>query len=275
MPVLRPSANLHASLPNVSMLSSRTPAVKEPAAFSSALATRAGQAIEDGVKGRAMAYKPVPGGSGGFTSQGLMPGAEEAQLQGLLLLPAVRRRTLPPVQKKESSPAQEMNVNPRFRPPSARTLLRQTLRAALIGLPSAPRSDHDVAGQLAGSPTDRPPALPGLTYIIRGLDVSAFPGLTIMTAIDRCGVEPDYVFWPGEVTSPVLLLALHYYLFWAALWAVLLGLARPDLRALAHAVRLVGLARRCSRRTSRPPVWSSHSGPAAPCLECPDCSCGT
>jgi hypothetical protein len=38
--------------------------------------------------------------------------SEEAQLQGLLLLPVVRRGTLPPLPKKELPPAQEMNWNP-------------------------------------------------------------------------------------------------------------------------------------------------------------------
>ncbi len=121
-----------------------------------------------------------------------------------------------------------MNVNPRFRPPSARTLLRQTLRAALIGLViGAAFGIMTSLGSWLSHQTDRPPALPGLIYIIRGLDVSAFPGMTIMTAIDRRGVEPDYVFSPGEVTSPALLLALFNALFWAALWALLLAWPGP------------------------------------------------
>ncbi len=119
-------------------------------------------------------------------------------------------------------------MNPRFRPPSPKTLLRQTLRAALIGLIiGAAFGIMTLLGSWLAHQSDRPPALPGLSYIIRGLDVSAFPGMTIMTAIDRRGVESDYVFSPGEVTSPVLVLVLFNALFWAALWAVLLAWPGP------------------------------------------------
>jgi len=119
-------------------------------------------------------------------------------------------------------------VNPRFRAPSAKTLLRQTLRAALIGLIiGAAFGILTALGSWLSHQSDSPPTLPGLNYIIRGLDVSAFPGMTIATAIDRRGVEPDYVFSPGEVTSPILVLALCNALFWAALWALLLAWPGP------------------------------------------------
>jgi len=121
-----------------------------------------------------------------------------------------------------------MNRNPRLRPPSAKSLLRQSLRAALIGvIIGAAFGILTSLGSWASHQSDRPPTLPGLTYIIRGLDVSAFPGVTIVTSIDRRGVEPDYVFSPGEVTSPVLVLALCNALFWAALWALLLAWPGP------------------------------------------------
>ncbi|MGD1000558.1 MAG: hypothetical protein ABSA67_07655 [Candidatus Brocadiia bacterium] len=119
-------------------------------------------------------------------------------------------------------------MNPRFRAPSAKTLLRQTLRAALIGLIiGAAFGILTALGSWLSHQSDSPPTLPGLNYIIRGLDVSAFPGMTIATAIDRRGVEPDYVFSPGEVTSPILVLALCNALFWAALWALLLAWPGP------------------------------------------------
>jgi len=114
------------------------------------------------------------------------------------------------------------------RPPSAKSLLRQTLRAALIGvLIGAAFGIVATLGSWAAHQTDRPPTLPGLNYIIRGLDISAFPGVTILTAVDRHGVDPEYVFSPGEVIHPVLLLALCNALFWAALWALLLAWPGP------------------------------------------------
>lgn len=116
----------------------------------------------------------------------------------------------------------------RLRPPSAKSLLRQSLRAALIGvITGAAFGIVTSLGSWVAHQSDRPPALPGLPYIIRALDISAFPGMTIVTAIERQGVESDYVFSPGEVTSPVLVLALGNALFWAVLWALLLAWPGP------------------------------------------------
>ena len=70
-----------------------------------------------------------------------------------------------------------MNVNPRFRPPSPKTLLRQTLRAALIGLIiGAAFGIMTLLGSWLAHQSDRPPALPGLSYIIRGLERQRLSG---------------------------------------------------------------------------------------------------
>ena len=122
----------------------------------------------------------------------------------------------------------EMNRYPFGRYVSSKSLWRQTRRAALIGLViGATFGLLTLLGSWAAHQTDRPPDLPGLTYIIRAVDLGAFPGMTIITATHRAGVDPDYVFSPGEVTSPVPLLAFCNILFWAALWAVLLAWPGP------------------------------------------------
>jgi hypothetical protein len=116
----------------------------------------------------------------------------------------------------------------RLYPPSPKSLLRQTLRAALIGvILGAVLGCVASLGSWVAHQSDNPPALPGLTYIIRALDVCAFPGMTIVTAFERRGVDPNYVFSPGEVTSPVLVLALVNALFWAAVWTLLLSWPGP------------------------------------------------
>jgi len=121
-----------------------------------------------------------------------------------------------------------MNGNPLVRQVTPRSLLRQTRRAALIGLViGAAFGIITSLGSWAAHQIDKPPALPGLNYIIQGLDVSAFPGMSILTAIKKQGVEPDYAFSPGEVTSPALLLVLCNTLFWAALWTLLLAWPGP------------------------------------------------
>jgi hypothetical protein len=111
---------------------------------------------------------------------------------------------------------------------SARSLWRQTLRAALIGAAiGASFGLITSLGSWAAHRTDRLPPLPGLTYIVGALDIGAFPGMTIITAMHRQGVPADYAFSPGEVTTPVSLLALCNILFWAPLWAVLLAWPGP------------------------------------------------
>ena len=116
----------------------------------------------------------------------------------------------------------------RSRIPSPQLLVRQTLRAVRIGLLlGAALGIVASVGSWAAHQTNNPPPVPGLTYVIRGLDVCAFPGMTIVTAFERRGVDPDYVFSPGEVTSPVLILALVNALFWAAVWTVLLAWPGP------------------------------------------------
>jgi hypothetical protein len=114
----------------------------------------------------------------------------------------------------------------RYRDP--KSLWRQTRRAALIGLTiGASFGLLASLGSWAAHQTDRPPALPGIAHIIRALDVSAFPGMTLLTSTNRQGVAPDYVFSPGEVTSPLPLLALCNVLFWAVVWAILLAWPGP------------------------------------------------
>ena len=121
-----------------------------------------------------------------------------------------------------------MTGYPGWRPPSAKSLLRQSVRAALIGVVTGAAFGIVTSlGSWAAHLSENPPAIPGLTYIIRALDLGAFPGMTFITAIDRRGTAPDYVFSPGEVTSPLPLLALLNALFWAALWAVLLAWPGP------------------------------------------------
>ena len=121
-----------------------------------------------------------------------------------------------------------MSFSPFARYRHSQSIWRQTLRAALIGLTvGASFGLLTSLGSWVAHLTDRPPDLPGLPYIIRALDVSAFPGMTFLTATHRQGVEPDYVFSPGEITSPVVLLALWNILFWAVIWVILLAWPGP------------------------------------------------
>jgi hypothetical protein len=108
------------------------------------------------------------------------------------------------------------------------SLWRQTKRAALIGLIVGASFGLLVsAGSWAAHQVKRLPPVPGLTYVAGAMDISAFPGMTIITSLHRQGVDPDYVFSPGEVTSPVLLLALFNILFWAVIWVILLAWPGP------------------------------------------------
>ena len=194
-----------------------------------------------------MAYKAVPGGIGRIYVAGSRAGApKKHNCKDCFFCQWCAEERCRLCRKKESSPAQEMNVNPRFRPPSARTLLRQTLRAALIGLViGAAFGIMTSLGSWLSHQTDRPPALPGLIYIIRGLDVSAFPGMTIMTAIDRRGVEPKLRFFTGRSHQSRAAPGAFQRALLGRAVGVAPGMARPDLRALAHAVRLVGLVFSC------------------------------
>jgi hypothetical protein len=132
------------------------------------------------------------------------------------------------LQEKRLRLAREMRRDPFARYRDPKSLWRQTLRAALIGLlVGASFGLLTSLGSWAAHQADSLPPVPGLTYIVRALDIGAFPGMSIVTSAHREGVAPDYVFSPGEVTSPLPLLALCNILFWAVIWAILLAWPGP------------------------------------------------
>ena len=123
--------------------------------------------------------------------------------------------------------------------------------------------DHDVAGQLGGPP-ERPAAGPARVDLHHpGAGRQRFSGNDDPHGDRRQGVAPDYVFSPGEVTSPVPLLALFNTLFWAALWALLLAWPGP---IFALWLALCGSSGGWNRFT--PPGSTERITPIKPGLVC-------
>ena len=110
---------------------------------------------------------------------------------------------------------------------------------------------HDVAGQLGGPPDRQAAGAAWVKLHHPGAGRERLPGMTIMTAIKRQGVEPDYVFRRERLPVPCCSWRSATPSSGPRCGRCSCGLARPDLRALAHAVRLVGLAWAPSPHVSR------------------------